>query len=128
MGKFTVILGLVLVSITLLAIACTGDQGLAGPAGPQGEQGPAGAAGPQGGPGPVPAPAPPGAQGPQGAAGPAGEPASTGPADAPVELVTAWAAGMAASGKSQLWSLAHPKSTTSIPRDSSKCLMRSLAT
>lgn len=92
MRRFSIILGLVLVSITLLAIACTGDQGLAGPTGPQGEQGQAGAAGPQGRPGPVAAPARPGAQGPRGPAGPAGEPASTGPADAPVELVAVWAA------------------------------------
>jgi len=56
-------------------IACSGDQGSPGPAGPPGEPGPAGAAGPPGEPGQAGAAGPPGAAsppGPQGPAGPAG--------------------------------------------------------
>ena len=60
MRRFGMVLGLVLFSITLLAIACTGEQGLVGPAGPRGEQGPA---------------------------GPPGEPAATEPGDVATELV-----------------------------------------
>ena len=62
------IFGLVLVLSLLAGIACIGDQGALGPAGPQGDPGPAGVAGPQGG------------GGPPGVAGPAGEPGPAGPA------------------------------------------------
>ena len=57
------IFGLAVLLSLFAAIACTGDQGLLGPAGPQGEQGPAGVAGPQGVAGPA------GSQGPAGPTG-----------------------------------------------------------
>ncbi len=78
MSKIRMMLGLGLFSITLLAIACTGNQGPVGPAGPQGELGPAGETGAQGAQGSAGAIGAQGAQGPagatgtQGAQGPAG--------------------------------------------------------
>ncbi len=70
MRTLTPVVGLVLFSILLIAVACTGDQGSVGQAGspgPRGEQGPPGPQGPQGEQGPA---GPQGLQGERGAGGP----------------------------------------------------------
>ena len=97
---------LTILLMTVVSVACAGEQGPPGQAGAEGQQGSAGAAGSQGEQGSAGAQGPQGLRGPEGATGvsapvgppgspgpqgPAGESASEDPADAPAELVAAWA-------------------------------------
>ncbi len=115
MSKIRMMLGLGLFSITLLAIACTGNQGPVGPAGPQGEHGPAGETGAQGAQASAGATGAPGAQGPAGATGapgaqgPAGATGAQGPAGATGEPASTDPADLAASG-SVIDAMVHPMS------------------
>ncbi|MCH7621879.1 MAG: amidohydrolase family protein [Chloroflexi bacterium] len=78
---------MVLLLMMILGMACSGQQGSAGPAG---SPGPAGSAGEQGLQGPAGPSGPSGSQGPVGPAGAPGVSSQSGPAEVPTELVAAW--------------------------------------
>ncbi len=86
MKKLTFLLSrspmLIVLLMTVLAVACAGEQGPPGAQGPQSPAGPAGAPGPQGPAGDV---GPQGAAGPQGPQGPEGAKGLAGPPGAPGE-------------------------------------------
>lgn len=85
-SRLKITVGVLLMVLMSVALACSGDAGSEGPAGPQGESGaagPPGVIGPQGNSGVGGPPGPQGARGLQGPAGPQGTRGPSGPPGAP---------------------------------------------